>query len=99
MKDNIQNELNYVSNPDRYIDIKQDNKIIPTRLSYYASAQAKILGYNNYEDMLKSGHNLDTSESYEKPLTAREAFINLNHIVCRLLLENNSYRRQFNYEK
>ena len=59
MKDNIQNELNYVSNPDRYIDIKQDNKIIPTRLSYYASAQAKILGYNNYEDMLKSGHNLD----------------------------------------
>lgn len=28
MKDNIQNELNYVSNPDRYIDIKQDNKII-----------------------------------------------------------------------
>lgn len=63
MKNNIQNELNYVSNPDRYIDIKQDNKIIPTRLSYYASAQAKILGYNNYEDMLKSGHNLDTSES------------------------------------
>ena len=90
MKDNIQNELNYVSNPDRYIDIKQDNKIIPTRLSYYASAQAKILGYNNYEDMLKSGHNLDTSESYEKPLTAREAFINLNHIVGSSIMRNNS---------
>lgn len=90
MKDNIQNELNYVSNPDRYIDINQDNKIIPTRLNYYASAQAKILGYNNYEDMLKSGHNLDTSESYEKPLTAREAFINLNHIVGSSIMRNNS---------
>ena len=90
MKNNIQNELNYVSNPDRYIDIKQVNKIIPTRLNYYASAQAKIFGYNNYEDMLKSGHNLDTSESYEKPLTAREAFINLNHIVGSSIMRNNS---------
>lgn len=95
---NIQSKLDYVSNPQRYIDVSFVNKIIHMPIIDYVNMKASSAGYKNYYDLLQH-QNIDTidiSQSYERPLTAREAFNAMNEIVNNFANVTNSLDGEWN---
>ena len=95
---NIQSKLDYVSNPQRYIDVSFVNKIIHMPIIDYVNMKASSAGYKNYYDLLQH-QNIDTidiSQSYERPLTVREAFNAMNEIVNNFANVTNSLDGEWN---
>ena len=95
---NIQSKLDYVSNPQRYIDVSFVNKIIHMPIIDYVNMKASSAGYKNYYDLLQHPNidTIDISQSYERPLTAKEAFNAMNEIVNNFANVTNSLDREWN---
>ena len=95
---NIQSKLDYVSNPQRYIDVSFVNKIINMPIIDYVNMKASSAGYKNYYDLLQHPNidTIDISQSYERPLTAKEAFNAMNEIVNNFANVTNSLDREWN---
>lgn len=66
--DKIKKELEYVNNPDRYIDICNPyrDKSIAYPLAAYLDIRASQSGFDDYEDMLNEGFSIDYSGEYLK---------------------------------
>lgn len=95
---NIQSKLDYVSNPQRYIDVSFVNKIIHMPIIDYVNMKASSAGYKNYYDLLQRPNigTIDISQSYERPLTAKEAFNAMNEIVNNFANVTNSLDGEWN---
>lgn len=65
---NIKGELEYIRNPNRYIDVYNSyrDKSIAYPLAEYLDIKASQSGFDNYEDMLNQGLNIDYSGEYIK---------------------------------
>lgn len=66
--DKIKKELEYVNNPNRYIDICNPyrNKTLAYPLIEYLNIMASQAGFDDYEDMLNEGFSVDYSGEYLK---------------------------------
>ena len=64
----IKKELEYIRNPDRYIDICNSyrDKTIAYPLAEYLDIKASQNGFDDYEDMLNEGFSIDYSGEYLK---------------------------------
>lgn len=67
-EDRIKKELEYIRNPDRYIDICNPyrDKTIAYPLAEYLDIKASQNGFDDYEDMLNEGFSIDYSGEYLK---------------------------------
>lgn len=67
-KDRIKKELEYIRNPNRYIDVYNSyrDKSIAYPLAEYLDIKASQSGFDNYEDMLNEGLSIDYSGEYIK---------------------------------
>lgn len=67
-KDRIKKELEYIRNPNRYIDVYNSyrDKSIAYPLAEYLDIKASQSGFDNYEDMLNEGLKIDYSGEYIK---------------------------------
>ena len=67
-EDRIKKELEYIRNPDRYIDICNPyrDKTIAYPLAEYLDIRASQSGFDDYEDMLNEGFSIDYSGDYLK---------------------------------
>ncbi len=67
-KDRIKKELEYIKNPNRYINIYNSyrDKSIAYPLAEYLDIKASQSGFDNYEDMLNEGLSIDYSGEYIK---------------------------------
>ena len=67
-EDRIKNELEYIRNPDRYIDICNPyrDKTLAYPLAEYLDIRASQSGFDDYEDMLNEGFSIDYSGEYLK---------------------------------
>lgn len=65
---NIKGELEYIRNPNRYIDVYNSyrDKSIAYPLAEYLDIKASQSGFDNYEDMLNEGLKIDYSGEYIK---------------------------------
>lgn len=65
---NIKGELEYIRNPNRYIDVYNSyrDKSIAYPLAEYLDIKASQSGFDNYEDMLNEGLSIDYSGEYIK---------------------------------
>ena len=66
--DRIKKELEYVNNPNRYIDVYNAyrDKSVAYPLAEYLDIQASQSGFDNYEEMLNKGFSIDYSGDYIK---------------------------------
>lgn len=66
--DRIKKELEYVNNPNRYIDVYNAyrDKSIAYPLAEYLDIQASQSGFDDYKDMLNEGFSIDYSGDYLK---------------------------------
>lgn len=64
----IKGELQYIKNPNRYIDVYNSykDKTIAYPLAEYLDIKASQSGFDNYEDMLNEGLKIDYSGEYIK---------------------------------
>lgn len=64
----IKGELQYIRNPNRYIDVYNSykDKTIAYPLAEYLDIKASQSGFDNYEDMLNEGLKIDYSGEYIK---------------------------------
>lgn len=67
-KDRIKKELEYIRNPNKYIDVYNSyrDKSIAYPLAEYLDIKASQSGFDNYEDMLNQGLKIDYSGEYIK---------------------------------
>ena len=67
-RDRIKKELEYIRNPNRYIDVYNSyrDKSIAYPLAEYLDIKASQSGFDNYEDMLNEGLKIDYSGEYIK---------------------------------
>lgn len=67
-RDRIKKELEYIRNPNRYIDVYNSyrDKSIACPLAEYLDIKASQSGFDNYEDMLNEGLKIDYSGEYIK---------------------------------
>lgn len=67
-RDRIKKELEYIRNPNRYIDVYNSyrDKSIAYPLAEYSDIKASQSGFDNYEDMLNEGLKIDYSGEYIK---------------------------------
>ncbi len=67
-RDRIKKELEYIKNPNRYIDVYNSyrDKSIAYPLAEYLDIKASQSGFDNYEDMLNEGLSIDYSGDYLK---------------------------------
>lgn len=67
-KDRIKKELEYIKNPNRYIDVYNSykDKSIAYPLAEYLDIKALQSGFDSYEDMLNEGLSIDYSGDYLK---------------------------------
>lgn len=67
-RDRIKKELEYIRNPNRYIDVYNSyrDKSIAYPLAEYLDIKASQSGFDNYEDMLNEGLSIDYSGDYLK---------------------------------
>lgn len=67
-KNRIKKELEYIRNPNRYIDVYNSyrDKSIAYPLAEYLDIKASQSGFDNYEDMLNEGLSIDYSGEYIK---------------------------------
>lgn len=67
-EDRIKKELEYIRNPDRYIDICNPyrDKTLAYPLAEYLDIKASQNGFDDYEDMLNEGFSIDYSGNYLK---------------------------------
>lgn len=67
-EERIKRELEYIRNPNRYIDVYNSyrDKSIAYPLAEYLDIKASQSGFDNYEDMLNEGLNIDYSGEYIK---------------------------------
>lgn len=67
-RDRIKKELEYIRNPNRYIDVYNSyrDKSIVYPLAEYLDIKASQSGFDNYEDMLNEGLKIDYSGEYIK---------------------------------
>ena len=67
-RDRIKKELEYIKNPNRYIDVYNSyrDKSIVYPLAEYLDIKASQSGFDNYEDMLNEGLKIDYSGEYLK---------------------------------
>ena len=67
-EDRIKKELDYIRNPNRYIDIYNSykDKSIAYPLAEYLDIKASQSGFDDYEDMLNEGFSIDYSGEYLK---------------------------------
>lgn len=67
-KDRIKKELEYIKNPNMYIDVYNSyrDKSIAYPLAEYLDIKASQSGFDNYEDMLNEGLSIDYSGEYIK---------------------------------
>lgn len=67
-RDRIMKELEYIRNPNRYIDVYNSyrDKSIAYPLAEYLDIKASQSGFDNYEDMLNEGLKIDYSGEYIK---------------------------------
>lgn len=67
-EDRIKKELEYIRNPNRYIDVYNSyrDKSIAYPLAEYLDIKASQSGFDNYEDMLNEGFSIDYSGEYIK---------------------------------
>lgn len=67
-KNRIKKELEYIRNPNRYIDVYNSyrDKSIAYPLAEYLDIKASQSGFDNYEDMLNEGLKIDYSGEYIK---------------------------------
>ena len=66
--DRIKKELEYINNPNMYIDIYNSyrDKSIAYPLAEYLDIRASQSGFDDYEDMLNEGFSIDYSGAYIK---------------------------------
>jgi len=67
-EEKIKGELQYIRNPNRYIDVYNSykDKSIAYPLAEYLDIKASQSGFDNYEDMLNEGLKIDYSGEYIK---------------------------------
>lgn len=67
-RDRIKKELEYIRNPNRYIDVYNSyrDKSIAYPLAEYLDIKALQSGFDSYEDMLNEGLSIDYSGDYLK---------------------------------
>lgn len=67
-RDRIKKELEYIRNPNRYIDVYNSyrDKSIAYPLAEYLDIKASQSGFDDYEDMLNEGLKIDYSGEYIK---------------------------------
>ena len=67
-RDRIKKELEYIKNPNRYIDVYNSyrDKSIAYPLAEYLDIKALQSGFDSYEDMLNEGLSIDYSGDYLK---------------------------------
>ena len=60
-RDRIKKELEYIRNPNRYIDVVDTytNKTIACPLAEFLDMRASLSGFDDYEDMLNEGFSID----------------------------------------
>lgn len=88
-KDRIKKELEYIKNPNRYIDVYNSyrDKSIAYPLAEYLDIKASQSGFDNYEDMLNEGLSIDYSGDYLKDSLIPQA--SLSEVVNQTTLRVN----------
>lgn len=88
-KDRIKKELEYIKNPNRYIDVYNSykDKSIAYPLAEYLDIKALQSGFDSYEDMLNEGLSIDYSGDYLKDSLIPQA--SLSEVVNQTTLRVN----------